>query len=71
MSQTETQVSILVRKPNTRDADICEDLNLEVSILVNAHVLQIKFSVAVRPQRPYGLLGTGSPGLPPRLSHSS
>ena len=29
------------------------------------------FSVALRPQRPYGLLGTGSPGRPPRLSHSS
>ena len=29
-----------------------------------------KFSVAVRPQRPYGLLGTGSPGGPPPLSHS-
>ena len=30
-----------------------------------------KFSVALRPQRPYGLLGTGSPGRPPRLSHST
>ena len=29
------------------------------------------FSVALRPQRPYGLLGTGSPGRSPRLSHSS
>ena len=29
-----------------------------------------KFSVALRPQRPYGLLGTGSPGWPPRLSHT-
>ena len=28
------------------------------------------FSVASRPQRPYGQLGTGSPGRPPRLSHS-
>ena len=28
-------------------------------------------NVAIRPQRPYGLLGTGSPGHPPRLSHSS
>ena len=26
------------------------------------------FSVALPPQRPYGLLGTGSPGRPPRLS---
>ena len=31
----------------------------------------IDFSVALRPQRPYGLLGTGSPGRPPRRSHSS
>ena len=30
-----------------------------------------KFSVALRPQRLYGLLGTGSPGRPPRLSRSS
>ena len=29
------------------------------------------FSVALRPQRPYGLLVTGSPGRLPRLSHSS
>ena len=29
------------------------------------------FSVALHPQRPCGLLGTGSPGRPPRLSHSS
>ena len=28
------------------------------------------FSVASRPQRPYGLLWTGSPGRPPRLLHS-
>ena len=30
-----------------------------------------EFIVALRPSRPYGLLGTGSPGRPPRLSHSS
>ena len=29
------------------------------------------FNVALRPQRPYGLLGMGIPGRPPRLSHSS
>ena len=28
------------------------------------------FSVALRPQRPYRLLGTMSPGHPPPLSHS-
>ena len=26
------------------------------------------FNVALRPQRPYGLLGTGIPGLPARLA---
>ena len=29
------------------------------------------FSVALRPQRPYGLFGTGNPGRPPQLLHSS
>ena len=33
--------------------------------------LEFKFKVALRPQRPCRLLGTGSPGRPPRLSHSS
>ena len=33
-------------------------------------LLQVKFSVAWRPQRHHGLFGTGSPGRPPRLSHS-
>ena len=31
----------------------------------------LKFNFASHPQRPKGLLGTGSPGWPPRLSHSS
>ena len=32
----------------------------------------VQFNVLLRPQRPYGLLGTsGSPGRPPRLSRSS
>ena len=31
----------------------------------------VQFSVALRPQRLYGPLGTGSPGRPPRLLHSS
>ena len=30
-----------------------------------------EFSVALRPQRPYRPLGTGSPGRPPRLSHTA
>ena len=32
---------------------------------------EVKFSVALRPQKPSGLLGTGSPGRLLRLSHSS
>ena len=32
---------------------------------------KFKFTVALRPRRPYWLLGTGSPGRPPPLSHSS
>ena len=32
---------------------------------------EFDFSVALRPQRPYGLLGTGSPGWPSSLSRSS
>ena len=34
-------------------------------------IFLFKFSVALHPQRPSGLLGTGSPGRPLRLSHSS
>ena len=34
--------------------------------------VQFQFNAALRPQRPYGLLGTvGSPGRPPPLSHSA
>ena len=32
---------------------------------------EFKLSAALRPQRPYGLFGTGSPGRSPRLSHTS
>ena len=32
---------------------------------------EFDLNVALRPQRPYGLLGTGSPGWPPRLSRRS
>ena len=39
--------------------------------LPDSEALKFKFNVALRLQRPYGLLGTGSPGRPPRLSHSS
>ena len=37
--------------------------------LLSSEILQ--FSIALRPQRPYGLSGTGSPGRPSPLSHSS
>ena len=33
--------------------------------------LPFRFNVALRPQKPSGLLGTGSQGRPPRPSHSS
>ena len=32
---------------------------------------KFRFNVALHPQRPWGLLWKGSPGLPPQLSHSS
>ena len=52
---------------------------LQVSIIImswwwSAILLTVcpkTFTVALRPQRPCGLLGTGSPGRPPLLSHSS
>ena len=37
--------------------------------LLNSRLRQ--FNAALRPQRPSGLLGTGSPGHPPDFSHSS
>ena len=40
-------------------------------ITLTCHQAVTEFNVALRSQRPYGLLGTGSPGRPPRLSHSS
>ena len=32
---------------------------------------QIQFNIALRPERPQGLLGTGGQGRPPPLSYSS
>ena len=40
-------------------------------VSVDVAFKSFKFNVALRPQRPLGLLGTGSPGRPPRLSHNS
>ena len=40
--------------------------------LLSSDTREFEFSVALRPQRAYGLFGTGSPpGRPPQLSHSS
>ena len=39
--------------------------------LLGFEIPQFKFRVALRPQRPFRLLEAGSPGWPPRLSHSS
>ena len=44
-----------------------QDGHLDFHTAPELHV----FYVALRPQRPQGLLGTGSPGRPPPLSHSS
>ena len=38
------------------------------SVILN---VSFRFNVAVRPQRPYKLLGTGSPGRPPPLSDAA
>ena len=41
------------------------------STMKERRLMMFNFRVALRPQKPYGLLATGSPGRPPRLSHSS
>ena len=48
------------KTPTARTTALCE-----------TDPLQTVFSVASRPRRPHGLLGTGSQGHPPRPSHSS
>ena len=42
-----------------------------VSVCTATRQHKFEFNAALRPQKPYGILGTGSPGRPPRLSHSS
>ena len=47
---------------------------ISISLWTDAVLFQLhefQFSDAFRPQRPYGVLGTGSPVRPPRLSRSS
>ena len=53
-----------------------QDLEREhVTFCIHVHTggvsFWVQFNVTLRPQRPQGLLGTESPGRPPRLSHSS
>ena len=43
----------------------------DVCVTRVSSLLLNEFSVALRPQRPYGRLGKGNPGWPPRLLHSS
>ena len=42
-----------------------------VTQLLSSDPSAVHFSVALRPQIPYGLLGTGSPERPPPLSHTA
>ena len=52
-------------KDNYRNSYLC-------TLLFQQNVRSVLvFSVALRPQRPCGLLGTGSSECPPRLSHTS
>ena len=48
-----------------------QEVHLDFHTAPEVWNLYFKFIVALRPQRPYGLFGTGGPGRPPRLSHSS
>ena len=41
------------------------------STMKETRLMIFNYRVALRPQKPFGLLATGSPGWPPRLSHSS
>ena len=43
-------------------------LRVGLSASITDSTSSFSSNVALRPQRPYGLLGTGSPGRPPRLS---
>ena len=62
-TSTETTRTIRDKEPRT-------STSISTQLLGSEFVLS-EFSVALRQQRPSGLLGTGSPGRPPRLSHSS
>ena len=59
---------ISMQKPTRIHGTIPRPVTLEVLWPTDRE--EFKFSVALRPQRPSGLLATGSLGRPPRLSHS-
>ena len=46
------------------------DDSLAQELFISYRFADFRFSAALRPQKPYGLLGTGSPGRPPRLSQA-
>ena len=48
-------------------AAVFPEQRLLVRTAVRVMSAEFKFSVALRPRRPQGLLGTGSPGRPPPL----
>ena len=50
---------------------MCQVLRKATVVFDFGRLRRFKVKVALRPQRPLGLLGTGSPGRPSRLSHSS
>ena len=62
-SQPRDKATRKFRPSGSRDA--------QLSLNSSLHIQHPSFSIALRPQRPYGLLGTVSPGCPLRLSYSS
>ena len=50
---------------------VCVCVCVCMCVCVRARACAFRFNVALRPQRPYGPLLTGSPARPSRLSHSS
>ena len=56
-----------------KKSDSADILNNEVHAVefnLDSLLLLVKFNVALRPQRPYGLFETGGSGRPPLLSHT-
>ena len=63
--------SLRPRKPDGSLGRTTQDVHLDSHTVPELCLKHIPFNIALRPQRPYGLLGTGNPGRPPRLSLSS